>query len=235
MGFPRLAGALLPLLLALSPPAGGVEQVQARSQAPAKSSASVVSKPALLQRIRQLLGLNPPIAVGGSRGAAGRTLCVLSLQVERQAAGQAEALVPIAAPTLLVAEPLAELRLESPQGRILWRRQASSAQAIVGPIAWPLAPLQPAVPVVLQARPLGVSGADAAMLVIRAAPAVELARHQAAMQAAQGHPEAWLALIRAASDADQLAMLRALIVEPSAPASPALLAMRAALSASPCR
>lgn len=254
MSLPRLSVPLLPLLLALATAsasalplaqaawAGGQPEPSAEappaSLAPPAPTAPLAAAPlpaALLQRIRQLLGLNPPIAVGGSRGSAVRKICLITPHLNLSPDGQAQAQVPIDTPTILVAEPLAEIRLETPQGFLLWRRQASSREAISGPIPWPVPPLLPNMRLLLRSRPLGASGGDSAVVVLQAAPAEVLERHRADMEALQGNPNGWLSYILAAIEADDLPLASAFIFHPSAPLSPGLLSLRRALTTDPCR
>ena len=93
--------------------------------------------PTLLQRIRQLLGLVQPVAAGGSRGNS-KQLCLISPFVASQQEG---AVTPTATPTIRVLQPLNEVRIEK-DGLTLWRKVASSSQAIKGliPGRWPLEP-----------------------------------------------------------------------------------------------
>lgn len=71
------------------------------------------------------------------------------------------------APSLIVAEPLNEIRLER-TGRLLWRQRASSSTPNSGPIAWPLAPLMPGEELLLRLRTRGASGGDFAEIRLRA-------------------------------------------------------------------
>ena len=142
--------------------------------------------PTLLQRIRQLLGLVQPVAAGGSRGNS-KQLCLISPFVAAQQEG---AVTPTAMPTIRVLQPLNEVRIEK-DGLTLWRKVASSSQAIEGLISWPLAPLEPGDQLQLVLRSRGASGADAARIPLRAASAAVLDETRALLKSVEDTPSAW--------------------------------------------
>ena len=142
--------------------------------------------PTLLQRIRQLLGLVQPVAAGGSRGNS-KQLCLISPFVASQQEG---AVTPTATPTIRVLQPLNEVRIEK-DGLTLWRKVASSSQAIEGLISWPLAPLEPGDQLQLVLRSRGASGADAARIPLRAASAAVLDETRALLKSVEDTPSAW--------------------------------------------
>ena len=142
--------------------------------------------PTLLQRIRQLLGLVQPVAAGGSRGNS-KQLCLITPYV---ASAQQGANTPTATPTIRVLQPLNEVRIEK-GGRLLWRKVASSSQAIEGLIAWPLPPLQPGEELELVLRPRGASGGDAARIPLQAASAAVLDETRTLLKRVKDNPMAW--------------------------------------------
>jgi len=142
--------------------------------------------PTLLQRVRQLLGLVQPVAAGGSRGDS-KQLCLISPYVTSTQQG---AVTPTATPTLRVRQPLNEVRIEK-DGRTIWRKVASSSQAINGLISWPLAPMQPGERLELVLRARGASGADLARVPLQAASAEVLAQTRAVLDEITQNPEAW--------------------------------------------
>ena len=142
--------------------------------------------PTLLQRIRQLLGLVQPVAAGGSRGNS-QKICLITPFARSQQEG---AVTPIATPTIRVLQPLNELRLEK-DGITLWRKVASSSQAIQGLIAWPLPPLEPGEQMELVLRPRGSSGGDSARVPLQAACAPVLAQTQELLESIENNPLAW--------------------------------------------
>ena len=142
--------------------------------------------PTLLQRIRQLLGLVQPVAAGGSRGNS-KQLCLITPYV---ASAQQGANTPTATPTIRVLQPLNEVRIEK-GGRLLWRKVASSSQAIEGLIAWPLPPLQPGEELELVLRPRGASGGDAARIPLQAASAAVLDETRTLLKRFKDNPMAW--------------------------------------------
>ena len=139
----------------------------AQSQGKAASAAASQALPprSLIQKLRDFLGLNPPVAVGGSRSDSELAVCLLSPWP-----GQP---IGLSAPVLQAAGPLNEIRIE--QGdQLLWERRASSTQAIEGPIPWPIQPLKAGAEVTLKVRPRGASGGDFAVFRFRVADAASL-------------------------------------------------------------
>jgi hypothetical protein len=136
----------------------------------------------VIQKLRAFLGLNPPVAVGGSRSGSELAVCLLSPWP-----GQP---IGLNAPVLQAAGPLNEIRIEQGE-QVLWERRASSTQAIEGPIAWPIQPLKAGAEVTLKVRPRGASGGDFAVFHFRVADAATL-ESNAQLAIALGHDgKAW--------------------------------------------
>ena len=165
-----LAAVALSLAAATVVPSPVIAQTAAQktSQPAAKVSPPPLS---VIQKLRAFLGLNPPVAVGGSRSGGGQSICLLSPWpgADRND-GSVPVTVLVSRPALLAAGPLNEVRIEQ-DNRIIWQERASSTQAIEGPIAWPISPLQPGQQVTLKLRPRGASGGDFATFSLRAADA----------------------------------------------------------------
>jgi len=184
----------------------------------------VKASPTLVQRLRQLLNLAPPLAVGGSRSGEAGSVCLISpapqaLATKAAVDGPSEdalAVTPVAAPTLLAAGPLNEIRLQR-GGVMLWRLRASSSQAIDGPIPWPLAPLKPGERLQLLLRPRGASGGDFASVRLQAGSAVELQRSAQLLASLAPKQETWLQAIDRTARSDR-ALAVALLTSPEAPA-----------------
>lgn len=176
------------------------------------------AKPSLLQRIRALIGLNRPIAAGGSRSSAALAVCVITPRTELDAKGQAQALVPLPRPTILAAGPLNEVRIDRGD-RPVWRQRASSTQAIEGPISWPVEPIQPGEQLTLLLRPRGASGGDFARIQLTGASATEMSRHQALVEQLGSDAKAWLKAVDTALDRDQVPLAWALLFAPQDPRS----------------
>ena len=157
--------------------------------------------PTLLQRIRQLLGLVQPLAAGGSRGNS-KQLCLISPFVSSPQEG---AITPTATPTIRVLQPLNEVRIEK-NGRTLWRKVASSSQAINSVMAWPLPPLQPGEQLELVLRPRGASGGDIARVPLQAASADVLAETREILNSLEGNPEGWESAVLNALQSDNKAL-----------------------------
>lgn len=163
---------------------------QAAAQKTSQPEAKVSPPPrSVIQKLRAFLGLNPPVAVGGSRSGGGQSVCLLS---PWPGADRNDRSVPVTVlvsrPAILAAGPLNEVRIEQ-NNRILWQERASSTQAIEGPIAWPISPLQPGQQVTLKLRPRGASGGDFATFSLRAADADVLAVNDIQIQAMGTDPD----------------------------------------------
>jgi len=168
----------LTLLFALSSGHGMAAEQPTRHQTSPPQQPSL----SLIQKLRAFLGVNPPIAIGGSRGADAQSVCLLSPWP-----GQP---VGVNTPVLQAAGPLNELRLE--QGdQLLWQRRASSTQAIEGPVAWPIQPLKPGEVITLKVRPRGASGGDFASYTLRVTDAATLQANQRQIEALGSDASAW--------------------------------------------
>jgi hypothetical protein len=183
------------------------------------------AKPTLLQRIRQLIGLNRPIAAGGSRSSAALQVCVITPRTELDAKGQARAVVPLPRPTILAAGPLNEVRIDR-GGQPVWRQRASSTQAIEGPISWPIEPIQPGEQLTLLLRPRGASGGDFARIQLLGASASEMSRHEALVKQLGSDAKAWLTAVDNALDRNQVPLAWALLFAPQDPRSAELDGLR---------
>lgn len=183
-----------------------------------QSAVAQSTRPTILQRIRALIGLNKPIAAGGSRSSAALAVCVITPRTELDAKGQAQALVPLPRPTILAAGPLNEVRIER-GGQPVWRQRASSTQAIEGPISWPVEQIQPGEQLTLLLRPRGASGGDFARIQLIGASATEMSRHQALVQQLGSDAKAWLKAVDNAMDRNQVPLAWALLFAPQDPRS----------------
>jgi hypothetical protein len=182
-------------------------------------------KPSLLQRIRQLIALNRPIAAGGSRSGTPLEVCVITPRTELDAQGRAHAVVALPRPVILAAEPLNEVRIDR-NGRRAWRQRASSTQPIEGPVNWPLEPIQPGESLQLLLRPRGAAGSEFAVVTLTGAPAAEMAAHEALVARLGMDASAWLAAIDQALERQQTALAWALLFAPQDPRSEELDGLR---------
>ena len=165
-----------------------------------------------LQRLRQLLNLQPVEAVGGSRGPVQSRLCLLSPAGIAAAPGQrpdAEPsssgvlLVPLASPMLVASQPLSEIVLEE-NGAVLWQALASSRQPLSSVRPWPIAPIKPGQELSLKLRAEGAGGSDFVLFRLRLADGPTLAKAQVLQQALAVDPSAWQRLLqRAAANGDR--------------------------------
>jgi len=196
----------------------------------ALAPAAEARRPTLLQRLRELIGLNPRQAVGGSRGTGPGSLCLITPRLEAPSAtSPPTALVSLPSPTLLAAEDLNEVRLEH-NGQLLWQQRASSTTPLSGPIPWPLAPLTPGQEMLLRLRPRGSAGGDFATIRLRAATA---AQQQAAL-ALLANPSARLGAIESAARNGRSALASELVFAPLAQVPEDLQALRQEMVAAGC-
>lgn len=173
----------------------------------------------LVQRLRRLLNLSPPLAVGGSRSGSGQRVCLISPWPTTPPQGQmpALALVPATTPLLLAVGPLNEIQILR-RDRIVWRQRASSTSPIVGPIPWPLEPLQPSEQALVRLRPAGAAGADFAEIQLEVPSAQSMQNYQQLLGELLVDPSRWPAAIEAElSRNPELAV--ALASDPRAPAA----------------
>lgn len=208
----RRAALAAALLLVLAQP-GPRADAQSRPQQLVQPSVT------LAQRLRRLLNLSPPLAVGGSRSGAGQRVCLLSPWPTTPPRGQksAVALVPTTTPLLLTDGPLNEIQILR-DDRIVWQQRASSTSPISGPLAWPLAPLQPSEQVVLRLRSRGAAGADFAEIRLQAPSAERLQRYQQLLGELQANPSRWPGALDASLRTDP-ALAVALAGDANAPAA----------------
>lgn len=217
----QVAGAAA-LLLAASAglPAAAKPQQQPQQQSQQLQEQRLIQPSAtLVQRLRRLLNLSPPLAVGGSRSGSALRVCLLSPWITTAASAQEPALaaLPTDAPTLLAAGPLNEIQILQ-RDRIVWQQRAASTAAISGPIPWPLEPLQPAEQVLLRLRPRGASGGDFAEIRLQAPPQIDLQRYRQRIAELTAAPSLWPAAIAQELNRNT-ALAVALAAESTAPAA----------------
>ena len=149
-------------------------------------------------------------------------LCVLVPRVEPIDEGQAFGEVPTTHPTLLVVEPLQQVRIEAASGQLLWSRRFAADQPLTGPLLWPLSGLRSSDEVVLRLQPVGAPDDAYAQVQLRAAPAARMAATAALIAALGPAPEAWMAAINRALEAADVPLAWSVLFAPQAPASQAL-------------
>ena len=189
--------------------------------------------PTLLQRLRQLIGLNRNIDAGGSRSGDTPRVCVLTPLCEQATSGQARAQVSLARPAILAAAPLNELRIMR-GSQVLWQQRATSTAAIEGLIPWPIAPIRPNEQLTLLLRPRGASSGDFARLELSGASAEAMQRNEALIHQLGADPSAWLAAVDKAVKRNQAALALALLFAPENPRTAELDALRRDLISRGC-
>ena len=136
----------------------------------------------LIQKLRSFLGLNPPVAVGGSRSDNEKMVCLVSPWPGTP--------IGVSTPVLMALGPLNEMRIEKGD-QVLWQQRASSTKAIEGAILWPIMPLEPGEKITLRVRPRGASGGDFASFNFQAADAKVLEENQEQVQKMGDDPSNW--------------------------------------------
>ena len=194
--------------------------IPALASTPAKPKGAVAPI-SLLQKIRQLLDLNQPIATGGSRSGGTSSICVINPRVELKSTGDASGLILLGNPTLAVLNPLNEIQIER-DDKLVWQKLAKSGQPITGPIPWPLAPIQPDETVKLRLRPQGASGADFANITLRGAPVELMEANSRLVKSLGNKPETWINSIAQQLEQSNSPLARAILFAPEAPNSAAL-------------
>lgn len=113
--------------------------------------------PSLMQRLRELLGVQRPLAVAGSRSPGlQQGLCVVSPWPATSGQAKPTAVTPSGSPPIATSSDLAELQIHR-DGVLAHRLRASSTQPIRTPLAWPISPISPGSSVELVLRPMGSS------------------------------------------------------------------------------
>jgi hypothetical protein len=136
--------------------------------------------------------------------------------------GGTTAQVPLPTPTLLVAGPLAMIRIEEAPGRPAWEHNTRSTDPpLSGPISWPreLTPIRPAERLTLSLRPWGGEGGDIATVQLVGAPQAELQRGSALIASLGSDSRLWLEAIHRELLQGNQAMASALLFAPEAPPS----------------
>ncbi|MFN9547913.1 MAG: hypothetical protein ACK6AD_12770 [Cyanobacteriota bacterium] len=144
---------------------------------------SAILPDGVIQQLRRLLGLQRPVAVGGTRSPLEQTkLCLLSpLPIGRipiRHHGEivreiVTAITPSGTPVIATTTPLVEVlvypatsdKLDREAGSLLKRWRADSDEPVARFIPWPLdRPLSPGETVFLELRPSGADGGDFAQV-----------------------------------------------------------------------
>jgi hypothetical protein len=180
------------------------------------STVAIATKLVLL--LAALLGCGLP-------AAAAPEVCVLAPHIEP--AGPTPptpptARIPLSRPTLFIREPLAEIRLERGD-TLLWRSPAP----LEGPLAWPLAPLQPDALLTLRLRPLGADPSHFATIRLQSGSAERLTAGDALLRSLQvGPPAAWRPTIEGLLSRGDRSLATALLFASEGPNEPALNTLR---------
>lgn len=117
-------------------------------------SLALAQGPSLLQQLRELLGIQRPLAVAGSRSPTlSQGICVISPWPTGSVAAVTTAATPSGTPPIATSVPLAEVQILR-NDTLVARLQASSREPLQTPLAWPGDPIPPGGRVDLVLRPL---------------------------------------------------------------------------------
>lgn len=174
---PRLIALTTVVVLSLQPSLTRAEQAEAQQQPQEEERITLV------QTVRRLLGLSRRVAVGGSRSGGAGSICLITPELTK-VDGQLQARVTVPSPVIVTAGPLNELSVLR-DGRVIYRKLASSSEAIVTPFSWPLPPLQGGEQLTLKLRPRGAAGGSAARIPLMVASADVLRRNEALLRREQ--------------------------------------------------
>ena len=161
----------------------------------------------LIQKLRSFLGLNPPVAVGGSRSDDEKLVCLVSPWPGTP--------IGVSTPVLMGLGPLNEMRIEKGD-QVLWQQRASSTKAIEGAILWPIKPLEAGEKITLRVRPRGASGGDFASFNFQAADTKVLEENQEQVQKMGDDPDNWIKFLSQLTP-QQVPMALGLLSSPQAP------------------
>ena len=161
----------------------------------------------LIQKLRSFLGLNPPVAVGGSRSDNEKFVCLVSPWPGTP--------IGVSTPVLMALGPLNEMRIEKGD-QVLWQQRASSTKAIEGAILWPIKPLEAGEKITLRVRPRGASGGDFASFNFQAADAKVLEENQEQVQKMGDDPDNWIKFLSQLTS-QQAPIALGLLSSPQAP------------------
>lgn len=183
-----------------------------------------------------LLGLL--LLAGSLPGAATPEVCVLAPHIDPASSippSLPTAQIPLSRPTLFIREPLTEIRLE--RGNILlWRTRAPLASPLEGPLAWPLAPLQPREVLTLRLQPRGAEPQQFATIRLQAAPPQRLNTGDALLISLLAGPgAAWRPAIEGLLAKGDRSLATALLFANAGPNEPALNALRLLAVRDSCR
>lgn len=163
-----------------------------------------------------LPALVPPLQAA-TRQRAPVMVCVLAPRVEAFDEGDAFGEVPIATPSLLVLEPLQEVRIETLEGRLLWRRRSPLPAALPSPLPWPLPPLRGRQQVMLRLQPMGAAPDAYAHVQLRAASPARLRSTDDLIHRLGRQGAAWSQAINQALTLGDVELAFALLVAPQVP------------------
>lgn len=169
--------------------------------------------------------LAPASALQRRYEPAAVAVCVVAPRVEPVEDADGAGVVPVPDPSLVVIEPLQELRIER-AGQPVWRRQARPGSTLPVPFLWPTAPIRPGETVLVRLRPQQAPSDAFAHVLLVGAPAGRMAATADLLKSLGGSPDGWLLAIEAALQGGDVPLAWALLFAPQAPESDDLMALR---------
>jgi hypothetical protein len=153
-------------------------------------------------------------------------VCVLAPRVEPVEDADGAGVVPVPRPSLLVIEPLQEVRIER-AGQPRWIRRAPRGSALPMPLAWTAPPIRSGESVLVRLRPQQAPPEAFAHVLLVGDTPRRMAETAGLIGSLGRSGPAWLGAIEAALLAGDVALAWALLFSPEAPTSPDLEALRA--------
>jgi hypothetical protein len=180
---------------------------------------------------RVLLGLLslgtllPAAAMQIQHEPAAVAVCVVAPRVEPVEDADGAGVVPVPDPSLVVIEPLQELRIER-AGLPVWRSQAREGAALPMPFLWPTAPIRPGETVLVRLRPKQAPRDAFAHVLLVGASAGRMAATADLLSSLGRSAQGWLLAIEAALQSGDVPLAWALLFAPQTPLSSDLVALR---------
>lgn len=172
-----------------------------------------------------LATLLPAEAMQRQHAPAAVAVCVVAPRVEPVEDADGAGVVPVADPSLVVIEPLQELRIER-AGLPVWRSQVREGAALPVPFLWPTAPIRPGETVLVRLRPQQAPRDAFAHVLLVGASAGRMAATAELLSSLGRSPQGWLLAIEAALQSGDVPLAWALLFAPQAPPSSDLVALR---------
>lgn len=171
------------------------------------------------------LGLALAMALQSAPQPQEVAVCVVAPRVEPVQEADGAGVVPVAAPSLVVIEPLQEVRVER-LGQPRWHRLAAPGSALPMPLPWTAPPIRAGETVLVRLRPQRASAEAFAHVLLVGDSTARMADTARLMRRLGSSGPAWLEAIETALQAGDVPLAWALLFAPAAPPDADLVALR---------